>query len=207
MTNLIVVAVTLILGTVFGWFLRSDRGSSWSSESHGPSIEQIRQLASLTVLHVPVADVQVYTLTGYTGGIQAAMVVKGDVEISTDLTTAKLETVDVDHRQAYVILPAPTAVRPRVDHERTRIYKIDRSGLWQMIPGDAGERDLVNKALQDAQRLVGEVGGQADLIDQARARTKDLIAGFFKALDWDVEIRWMDQRVAVPATIPAASTS
>jgi hypothetical protein len=201
MINIAVLALTLCVGGMAGWFIHNHRTATWSSESRAPTIEQIQQLASLTVLHVPVADVQIYTLTGYTGGIQAVLVVRGDVEISTDLTAARLEAVDADHRQAYLVLPAPTAVRPRVDHERTRIYKIDRSGLWQMIPGEAGERDLVNRALQDAQRLIGEVGGQAELIDQARSRTKDVIMGFFRALGWQVETRWLDQRAATPATV------
>jgi hypothetical protein len=109
----------------------------------------------------------------------------------TDLAAARLEAVDADHRQA-LVLPAPTAVCPRVDQERTRIYKIDRSGLWQMIPGEAGERDLVNKAMQDAQWLI---------IDQARSRTQEVITRFFQALGWQVETRWLDQRAATPATV------
>jgi hypothetical protein len=200
MTNIAGMALTLCIGGMAGWFIHNNRTATWSSESRAPTIEQIQQLASLTVLHVPIADVQIYTLTGYTGGIQAVLVVRGDVEISTDLTAARLEAVDADHRQAYLVLPAPTAVRPRVDHERTRIYKIDRSGLWQIIPGEAGEQDLVNKAMQDAQRLIGEVGSQTQLIDQARSRTKEVMMEFFRALGWQVETRWLDQ-AATPATI------
>lgn len=205
MANIAILALTLCIGGMVGWFVHNSRAATWSGESHVPTIEQIQQLASLTVLHVPVADVQVYTLTGYTGGIQAVLVVRGDVEISTDLAAARLEAVDADHRQAYLVLPAPKAVRPRVDHERTRIYKIDRSGLWQMIPGEAGERDLVNKALQDAQRLIGEVGAQAELIDQARSRTKEVMMEFFRALGWRVETRWLDQQVRAQGRIEAGS--
>lgn len=205
MSNIAVLAITLCIGGLVGWFVHNNRAATWSSESRAPTIEQIQQLASLTVLHVPVADVQVYTLTGYTGGIQAVLVVRGDVEVATDLAAARLEAVDAEHRQAYLVLSAPKAVRPRVDHERTRIYKIDRSGLWQMIPGEAGERDLVNKALRDAQRLIGEAGTQAELIDQARSRAKEVMLEFFRALGWRVETRWLDQQVRAQGTIVAGS--
>lgn len=201
-----VLTLMVLLGGMAGWFFHSNRMGTWGSASHAPTIEQIQQLASLTVLHIPVADVQVYTLTGYTGGIQAALVVKGDVEIATDLTAARLEMVDIDHRQAFLVLSPPVAIRPRVDHERTKIYKIDRSGLWQIIPGEAGERDLVNNAMQDAQRLIGNVGSQTDLIDQARSRTKEVITNFFRAIGWHLEIRWQDQRAATPTTLGSGST-
>ena len=208
MTNVVLVVSTLCIGGMAGWFLHNSRAGTWSSESRGPTIEQIQQLASLTVLHVPVADVRVYQLQGYTGGIQAALVVKGDVEISTDLMAARLETVDPDHRQAFVVLPAPAVLAwPRARDQRTQIYKIDRSGLWQMMPGEAGERDLINRALQDAQRMIGEVGGQPDLIDQARSRTKEVLIGFFRVLGWQVEIRWLDQQVQPHATIEAGAAN
>jgi hypothetical protein len=207
MTQIALLALVLFAGGVAGWFVHNNHPGTWNSESHSPTIEQIQQLASLTVLHVPVADVQVYTLTGYTGGIQAVLVVKGDVEISTDLAAARLEAVDADQRQAYLVLPAPTAVRPRLDHERTRIYKIDRSGLWQMMPGEAGERDLINRAMQDAQRLIGEIGGQAELVDQARSRTKEVLTNFLRVLGWQLEIRWMDQRAKPCVTAEASSAN
>src|SRR5688572_4372359 len=66
-------------------------GSEGPSVSHihaGPTLEQIRSLASLTVLTVDVADVQVSGLHGYTGGARAALVVKGDLTLSTDLSAA-----------------------------------------------------------------------------------------------------------------------
>lgn len=205
MTNVVVVVLTLCIGGMAGWFLRSGRPQAWGATSSSPTIEQIQQLASLAVLRVPVADVQAYQLQGYTGGVQAALIVKGDVEISTDLMAARLETVDADHRQVFVVLPVPVVTRPRIDHEHTRIYRIDRSGLWQIMPGEAGERDLINRAMQDAQRTIAEVGGQRELIEQARYRTKELIANFFRVLGWQVEIRWLDQRVAPAAKIGAGA--
>src|SRR5687768_3413744 len=55
----------------------------------GPTLEQVRGLAALTVLTVDVADVQVTDLRGYTGGVRAALVVKGDLLLSTDLSAAR----------------------------------------------------------------------------------------------------------------------
>ena len=203
MSNVVVVTLMLCFGGIAGWFLRSGRSDTWIDHTRGPTIEQIKELASLAVLRVPIADVQLCELHGYTGGIQAALIIKGDVEIAVDLKAAHLEAVDAEHRRAYLVLPAPAATRPRVDHDRTRIYQIDRSGLWRIMPGEAGETDLLNRALSQAQQMIAEVGSQQLLLDQARRRVEEIMAGFARALDWQLEVRWMDQRVSAPATIGA----
>jgi hypothetical protein len=202
MNKAILLLLILCLGALAMLCFHKGSPVTNGNESPGIRIEQIQQLASLTTLHVPIAEVQVYQLQGYTGGIQAAMVLKGDVELATDLTAARLEAVDTGARQLILVLPAPHVARPRLDHERTKIYRIDRSGLWQVVLGDAGESELINRALQDAQQMIAQVGSQRELIEQARCRTNELISSFFHVLGWHVQIQWLDQSAA--ATRPAA---
>src|SRR5688572_10807923 len=76
-----------------------DRGAVTHAHA-GPTIEQVRSLASLTVLKVDVADVQVSDLRGYTGGARAALVVKGDLTLSTDLSQARFTSLDPQGRTA-----------------------------------------------------------------------------------------------------------
>ena len=79
------------------------RGSS--PPPSAPTIEQIQQLSSLVTLRVEVADVLESSITGYTGGVKAVLVVKGDLLLGVDLSQAKLEKVDLVARTAVLVLP------------------------------------------------------------------------------------------------------
>src|SRR5688572_16686409 len=68
----------VLIGRLLVLLLRAG-GPGGANVTHthaGPAIEQVRNLASLTVLKVEVEDVQVSELHGYTGGVKAALVVK-----------------------------------------------------------------------------------------------------------------------------------
>ncbi len=198
MANVLIVAIMLCIGGTAGWFLHGSRSGLVLRESRGLTIEDIQQLASLTVLKVQMAEVKICELHGYTGGIQAVMAIQGDVEIAVDLAAARLENVDLVARHAVLVLPVPTANRPRVDHTHTRIYRIDRTGLWRIAPGETGEVDLLNRALQEAQKSIEAAGSQQSLIDRARQRTEEVLLGFGRALGWDLDVRWDDRMAARP---------
>src|SRR5947199_304671 len=65
------------------------RSSTSGSQNTGPTILQIQPLAELTTLHLDIADVLITRLNGRLGGVSAAMVIRGDVTISTDLGLAR----------------------------------------------------------------------------------------------------------------------
>jgi hypothetical protein len=164
--------------------------------SSSPTIESVRKLAKLVALQVSISDVHMTELRGYTGAIRMVLLVKGEVEIATDLSQARFEAVDTTQHHAVLILPAPTAGSPRLDHERTRIYQIDRTGLWALIPGQAGEAKLTNQCFQEAQSLLVEASQDAKLADQARSHCEQVLQGFFEALQWHVEVKWADNKPA-----------
>jgi hypothetical protein len=159
----------------------------------GPTIEQVRGLSSLTVLKVDVADVQVTELRGYTGGAKAALVVKGDLTLSTDLSQARFDLLDPQHRRAVLVLPPPQVASPRVDHARTRLLGVWRYGLWQVVPGDRAETTAVNRAFGEAQQVVAAAGGESSLDGRGKAQAEAALRAFFLALGWDVAVRWSDR--------------
>ncbi len=171
-------------------------GSESPTVSHlhaGPTIEQVRSLASLTVLKVDVADVQVSGLHGYTGGAQAALVVKGDLTLSTDLSAARFTMLDARHRTAVLVLPPPRASSPRVDHDRTRLVWLWQYGLWRLVPGEVGYAAAINRAYAEAQRIVAAAGNDQLLDERARAQAETVLRSFFAALDWKVSVDWSDR--------------
>jgi len=161
-------------------------------ETSALTIEKIQPLASLVTLQVPLSDVLVCDMEGYTGSLRLILIVRGEVEIAVDLQKARFVRLDQQAKRAVLLLPAPTARRPRLDHRRTQIYRIDREGLWQILPGQAGEAELVNRCIRKAQERLAAAASQPEWIRQARGRTETVLRGFFEALGWQIEVRWKD---------------
>jgi hypothetical protein len=159
-----------------------------------PTIEQIQSLATLLTSRIDVADVQRTTLAGYSGGVSAALIVKGDVQVGVDLSRARLESVDIATRRAVLILPPPTVGMSRVDHERTRLWAISHQGLWQIVPGERASVAVVNQAFHEAQQMIGRVAEQPELIEHSRQQAQAVLKTFFAALDWEVNVRWTDSK-------------
>ena len=188
----------VLLGVALGRHLprRSAGDASGPSATHahsGPTIEQVRGLSSLTVLKVDVADVQVTDLRGYTGGAKAALVVKGDLTLATDLSEARFESLDPRNRMAVLVLPPPQVASPRVDHARTRLFGVWRYGLWQAVPGGRAETAAVNRSFAEAQRVVAAAGDDFSLDQRGRAQAEAALGAFFQALDWKVTVHWSDR--------------
>src|SRR5438552_624809 len=167
---------SLCLVTVLAMMLGFLLGRSWTviPPTHnqtiqtGLTIEQIQPLSSLVTTRVEVADVVETTLGGYTGGIKVAILVKGDFLLGIDLSKARFEAVDREHRTATLVLPQPSVTSPRVDHSRTRVFGISTSGLWQILPTDEGKSVVINRAYGDAQRIVEGAAGEPALLERSR---------------------------------------
>ena len=171
-------------------------GGAAAAHGHaGPTLEQVRGLAALTVLAVDVADVQVTDLRGYTGGARAALVVKGDLTLATDLSEARFASVDAAARTAVLVLPPPRVAGPRVDHTRTRLVWVWRYGLWQVAPGggDGAQATVVNRAFAEAQRVVAAAGADPALDARARAQAEAVLRAFGEATGWTLTVRWSDR--------------
>jgi hypothetical protein len=153
-------------------------------------IAKVRQLAALVTLEAPMSDVQVSEIAGLTGSLRLVLAVHGDVQVATDLNQARLESVDAEQRTAVLILPRPRPMRPRLDHEKTRVVQIERTGMWRILWGQAGESALTNQALVAAQRVLGEAAEDEELMKRACSHTEGVLRNFFAALDWDVAVQW-----------------
>src|SRR4051812_11972339 len=90
----------------------------------GPTIQQVQSLSTLVTIRVEVADVQETHLEGRTGGIRAAVLVKGDFLLGTDLGRAVFKVMDRSERRAVLVLPQPRVTSPRLDLDRTRIFSL-----------------------------------------------------------------------------------
>lgn len=179
------------LGFVLGrsWALAPPFGLGQTNHT-GLTIEQIQPLSSLVTARIDVADVVETTLTGYTGAMKVAILVKGDFLLGIDLSQARFESIDSKRRTAILMLPQPHIQSPRVDHSRTRVFAMNTSGLWQIVPGDEGRSALINRAYADAQQIVASAADDQTLLERSRGQAESMLRAFFTALAWEVEIRW-----------------
>ena len=158
-----------------------------------PTIEKLKPIAALLTHKVVVTDTVVTSIAGFTGHVRAALIVKGDAVISIDLTDAVIEVIDRDARTVVIRLPPPKVVSARVDHRQTRIFGIESSGLWALVPTDDGRAELIDRALRLAQASVRRAASEPAILQQARTRAESLICTFIaETLGWSVEVQWID---------------
>jgi hypothetical protein len=152
--------------------------------SAGPTVQQIQELADLIVLRVQVADV----LEGeHSRGAKMAVLVRGDCDLTIDLSRARIVEKDVKRRTAQLALPAPHPLRPRVDHERTRIYRTERTTI---IPWRDPRDRLYEEAMARAQELVEQACADERSIVRAKHHAEGLIRAFYRELGWTVGVAW-----------------
>lgn len=194
----VLAAAAAATTTLVGWLIgrlsapvTQPAAAAVASTHTGPTVEQVRELAELVTLRVDVADVQTTTVTGHVGGLQVALVVKGDFTLGVDLTAARFAAVDETGRTAVLVLPAPRAASPRVDHDRTRVVAMTDEGLWAVVPGDGGARGrVIDLSYAEAQRTVATMADDPALIERARRRAELVITAFFRAMGWTVRVNW-----------------
>ena len=161
--------------------------------STGLTIEQVQQLADLVVLKVEVSDVMECRIDGWTGGVQGALIVQGDVQLATDLSQARFVSMNPAEHTATLLLSPPKVAHPRVNHDGTRLYSVSTHGLWSLVPEDKAYRAVLNQLYAQAQDSMARAGGSPELRDRARAHAQRVLEWFFISLGWQVTIRWSDR--------------
>jgi hypothetical protein len=193
--TLIIYALMLVSGTAGGFLLANlDRLRSRGMASSPPvvTVEQLQSLAHLLTTRVTVSDVLETRLDGWTGGIRAALLVHGDFIVSIDLSRAEFEQMDHGARSAILVLPQPQVSRPRLDHDRTRLFAVTWHGLWQVGLDQGRQSDLVNRSYAQAQEQIAVSSGHPQWLGHARRQAEQVLGSFFDALGWEITLRWTD---------------
>jgi hypothetical protein len=190
-------AALILAALAGGWF-----AETWQRQRHlnnhalasshtGVTIEQVQELSSLVTTRVDVADVVESHLEGVTGGMKAALLIKGDFLLEIDLSRGKFSLMDSGARKAVLQLPQPQVRSPRLDHERTKVFAVSESGLWQITPGGGQTSAVViDHGYLQAQRFLAAAGEEPTLMPRARQHAEQVLAAFFRAIGWSVTIQW-----------------
>ena len=192
MTQIIWTVLVLFIGGVLGVCLGPRYRTNAPVAVTAPVIGQITELADLVVLRVPVSKVHVTRVGGYVGAVDCVVLVNGELEVCTDLNLARFDEVDADARTAILILATPVVRHARLDHEQTSVYRIDRKGLWKVVPSSEPTRGVVNKAMNEAQACVKSAGEDPQLIERSKGQAEQLLSQYLEAMGWEVKLVWRE---------------
>jgi hypothetical protein len=195
MKQLLLCLMTLVVGLVAGRLIPAaatsiPQMSPMISGDSRPSIEAIQSLASLVTTTVAVSDVQLTELRGYSGATRAALLVRGDFQLGTDLSKAALVEIDPEQRHAVLVLQTPLAGQPRVDLKRSRLVALTSEGLWDLLPGTDASAAVTDAVYRDAQQMVERVSREPSYTKQSERQAAEVIGTFFRSISWTVEVRW-----------------
>ena len=108
----------------------------------------------------------------------------------TDLAQARFASVDPERRTAVLALAQPRVSSPRLDHRRTKLFALSSSGLWLITPGEGPYAEAVNRTYAEAQASVEASAASGEAMARARAQAEAVLGCFFRALGWNVTVRW-----------------
>ena len=187
----------LIMVGLLAWTLAGRFHSPTIAITSAPTIDALKPLAALMTHRVVVVDALTITISGFTGDLRAAVLVRGDAMVSVDLTKAQLKEINHDAKTAVLVLPRPHVVSARVDHDHSHLFSIEASGLWAVVPSDDGRAQVIDQAMRQAQREVLKAASEPAVIEEARTRAETLVCAFFRdTLQWSITVHWADESSA-----------
>jgi hypothetical protein len=149
-----------------------------------PTTQQLERLSELTSMRVNIVDV----LQAEGAGHRGLWLIKGDALLSCDMSKAQILIANEEQRAATIRLPTPRCVSPRVDHEKTKIWSIEKSS-W--LPWKWGDKDeLREAAMYHAQKLVAEAASSPQNVSHAQTHADLLIRRTYEMVGWHVVVEW-----------------
>ena len=180
------ILVALAVALLRSWDL-GVRETPPSFRSAGPTVVQLERLQQLVTTRVHVADV----LVGESRWLEGCWIITGDALLAVDMSKAEVKDRDEKARTATIILPHPAVLSARVNHERTQQWDI-KSRSWIPLTGSllGDRRAIEQQAMRQAQRLVERAAGTEDNAATARRGVESMLAEFYRAVGWQVSVRW-----------------
>lgn len=182
--EIVFVIIFMITTTILLLLLKKQGEHSKIDVFGTPRIEQIENLGHLAALKVYISDV----LEATSSGVKGVWLIRGDAIIGIEMTGIQITTIDELQKTAHIILPLPIVMSPRVDHEKTKTYDIERKWLVSIDK----ESELRDEAMKQAQLMINEVAKEKDNIDAAKTRVEGLIKDFYHMVGWTVTVEWKE---------------
>jgi Protein of unknown function (DUF4230) len=158
-----------------------------SFSSTGPTMIQLERLQYLVSTRVHVADV----LVGESRWLQGSWIIQGDGLIGVDMSRAEIKGNDDKLRTAVIVLPQPTVISARVNHEKSQQWDIKSRSWIPMASAILGDRQAMEKqAMLEAQQLIERAASADEYKEAARRGIQGMLAELYGGVGWNVSIQW-----------------
>jgi hypothetical protein len=184
-----ILAACLVLAIALVLALRHRRPQPNLVTASPITIERVREVAEFATLEIPFQQVVQARLSGYTGGTKCLVLAAGEASVGSDLDDATLD-VDRAGKTVTVTLPTPTVRSARLDQARSSVVMIQRSGLWRIVPGPAGEDRVIERALREAERQMAEAARRDRHVEAAKRQAERVFADLAREHGWAAAVRW-----------------
>ncbi len=134
LTSLILLALALLAAGLLGLDGLVGRRAEQHHVEIGVALKKIHELHDLVTLRVPVQFVHDAAIRGRLGGVACLLDIQGQADLGVDLAQARLTDVNDRTRTATLHLPDAGVANARLDLHASRILRLERHGLWQIVP-------------------------------------------------------------------------
>ena len=188
------IAITLITAAFLAlrWYLHRSPALARSPPAFSSAalVAHLQQCSDLVTVRAPISSVIEQQSSGWFGSAKALVAITLWLDVGCDLHQARVISSDASSRTLILSLPSPKVLALRMDIERTRVYDLQRSGLWHLIPGSSIERDLVNQAVQGAPSHAMDDSSIEALLGIGRDRAKTELQVIGATSGWTVTVEW-----------------
>lgn len=126
---------------------------------------------------------------GFVGNTTVAGDIRTTVWIGTDLTQARVISMDRTARNIELELPLPGAMQVSIDPLASRLTA-ERNGLWVLALDSTHEAMLVQTLFDEAQHMISQEVLEPHLSRRAQLHANTVLQQMFDASGWNVQLRW-----------------
>lgn len=127
------------------------------------------------------------------GGTKVLLIARGDCVVGTDLRGARYEKEDATARTATLVLPTPTTITARINHEMPNgsyFYAMSSTGLEPMLPNSNSRQKAVDSALAKAQQDIARACAAPDIVAAAKSNAEAVLKPTLAVTGWKVALAW-----------------
>jgi hypothetical protein len=148
---------------------------------------QLERLQYIVSTRVHVADV----LVGESRWLEGSWIIQGDGLIGVDMSRAQINGKDDKLRTAVIVLPQPTVISARVNHNKSQQWDIKSRSWIPMASVILGDRQAMEKqAMLEAQQLIERAASSEDYKETARRGIQGMLAELYYGVGWNVSVQW-----------------
>jgi hypothetical protein len=155
--------------------------------SVGPTMVQMERLQYLVSTRVQVADV----LVAESRWLEGSWIIQGDALLAVDMSKAQIKDKDEKLRTALIVLPQPSVLSARINHQRTQQWDIKSRSWIPLASLVLGDRTALEKqAMLQAQELIERAAISEENLAMARKGAEGMLTELYQSVGWQVSVRW-----------------